>query len=357
MMTEFTFVAGKGDRWSNNMMALLGNLNICPCLNYLELPCHTSGELLSISHLKIWGDIQEPHNDMAYLLVHTGDTLGAENYGMALVWISPHQIQASTMEEAVGTLSACISSGPNWPYVLGQLYEGSNHTPLPKDKHLGVLAQGKVEESPYGQISQLEVCQLLSARPQVIYPVGLNGGNQPVIINLPEPLHSGSSITTNKHPHMKIDIPLLSPEGPECTTPPLGGVHAIPATTPHKAPWKPRISLATEVDDLLIRAMVDNSSRKLEHSATGKVATAEAVMSPSCKAEAPAPPVDTSSQASVEEGEASLESNPTNVCPITATYSSCSGSPMVDLKELQMDANLAANHMLSVKRSMDLKRQ
>ena len=117
-MTEFTFFAAKGDRWSNDMMAFWGNLNICPHLNYLEIPCHTSGELLSISHLKIWGDIQEPHNNMAYLLVHTGDTLGAESYGMALVWISPHQVQASTMEEAVGTLSAYISSGPDWPYVL-----------------------------------------------------------------------------------------------------------------------------------------------------------------------------------------------------------------------------------------------
>ena len=102
---------------------------------------------------------------MAYLLVHTGDTSGAENYGMALVWISPHQVQVSTMEEAIGTLSACISSGPDWPYVLAQLYEGSNHTPLPKGKHLGILPQGKAEESPYGQISQLEVHQLLSNGP------------------------------------------------------------------------------------------------------------------------------------------------------------------------------------------------
>ena len=50
---------------------------------------------------------------MAYLLVHTGDASGAKSYGLALVWISPHQVQVSTMEEAVGTLSACISSGPN----------------------------------------------------------------------------------------------------------------------------------------------------------------------------------------------------------------------------------------------------
>ena len=126
------------------------------------------------------------------------------------------------MEEALGTLSAWISSGPNWLYVLAQLYEGSKHAPLPKDKHLCVLPQGKTEESPYGQISQLEVHQLLSARPRVIYPLGLNGGNQLVTIDLPELLHSGSSITTNKHSYLRIDIPLPSPEEPECTTLPLG---------------------------------------------------------------------------------------------------------------------------------------
>ena len=147
------------------MMSLWGSLNICPHLNYLELLCHSSGELLSINNLKIWGDIQEPHNDMAYLLVYTGDALEVQNYSVSLVWISPNQVWASTMEEAVGTLSAYISSGPDWPYALVQLYKGSSHTPFPKDKHLGVLPQGKAENSPYGWIHQLEVCQLLSIWP------------------------------------------------------------------------------------------------------------------------------------------------------------------------------------------------
>ena len=40
-----------------------------------------------------------------------------------------------------------------------------------------------------------------------------------------------------------------------------------------------------------------------------------------------------------------------------ATCSSHSDSPTVDLTELQEDADLAANYMLSVKRSSDLKRQ
>ena len=121
--------------------------------------------------------------------------------------------------------------------------------------------------------------------------------------------------------------------------------------------WKPRISLMAEVDDLLKWGMEDDSSCKSEHSTTEKAAAAEAVMSLSQKAEVPALSIDTSSQASVEEGEASMESNPVNISPAAATYSSHGGSPTVDLMELQVDANLAADHILSVKRSTDLKRQ
>ena len=119
-MTEFAFFDSKEESWGANMRALWGDLSICPHLVYLELPCHTLGELLSISHLKVWGDTQEPRNDMAYLLVHTEGGSEAKSYGMALVWISPHQAWVSTMEEALGTLSTCISSGPNWPYVFAQ---------------------------------------------------------------------------------------------------------------------------------------------------------------------------------------------------------------------------------------------
>ena len=70
-MTEFAFFDGEEEMWGEKMRAVWGDLSICPHLDSLELPCHTLGELFSISHLKIGGDTQEPHNDMAYLLVHT----------------------------------------------------------------------------------------------------------------------------------------------------------------------------------------------------------------------------------------------------------------------------------------------
>ena len=81
-----------------------------------------------------------------------------------------------------------------------------------------------------GRSSNLKSCQLLSAGPQVIYPVGLNGcATSWLPLNLPELLHSSSNITTDEQPHVcRIDIALPTPEESECTTLLLGGVHATP---------------------------------------------------------------------------------------------------------------------------------
>ena len=187
--------------------------------------------------------------------------------------------------------------------------------------------------------------------------MGLNRSDQPVIIDLPELLHSSSSVTTDEHPHLQIDIPLPTAEEPEGTTLPLGGVPATPADIIPKTLWKPRITLMAEVTGLLERGMADNYNYESECSAMGEEAAMGADLPPPQKAEVPTPPLDTSSQARVEEVDTSLESNPINIYPPMAACSSHSGSPMLDPTELQEDANLAANYMISVKRSSDLKRQ
>ena len=68
---------------------------------------------------------------MAYLLVKAEDASEVKGYGMALVWISPHQAWASTMMEALEILATCTSSGPDWLYILTQLYEDTNNAPPP----------------------------------------------------------------------------------------------------------------------------------------------------------------------------------------------------------------------------------
>ena len=239
----------KAERWKRDLASLWGNFDVCPCLDHLELPCHSPVEMISISSFKVWGNIQEPHYDITYLLVHTGNTTEDRQYSISLVWVNPNQTWASTMEEAVETLATCPSSGTDWTYTLAQLYEGSCHAPLPKDKHLGILPQGKVEETSCEQISQLDVCQLLSAGSQVVYPTGLNRQDEPIITTLPELLSSGISIITSKHLYLEIDIPHL--EESDTKALPIGKAPIIQTTNPHKSPLKLEGSMATEVNDLL----------------------------------------------------------------------------------------------------------
>ena len=206
-MTEYAFFVNKAERWKRDLTSLWGNFNVCPCLDHLELPCHSPVELSSVSSFKVWRNTQEPHHDITYLLVHMGNTHEDRQYGVSLVWVNPNQTRASTMGEAVEALAACPSSGTDWPHTLAQLYKGSHHAPLPKDKHLGILPPGKAEETSCGQISQLNVCQLLSASPQVVYPSGLNRHDEPIITTLPGLLSSGISITTSKHLYLEIWYP------------------------------------------------------------------------------------------------------------------------------------------------------
>ena len=237
-MTEYAFFAEKADRWGKDMASLWGNLNICPCLYWLELPCHSQAELFSISSLKVWGNVQKPHCDIAYLLVQVENAMKDRHYGIALEWVHPNQVRAATMEEAVEKLTACASSRTDWPYALAQLCKDPCHTPLPKDKHLGILPQGKAKETPCGQISQLEVCQLLAAGLQVIYPIGLNRHDEPIITPLPELLDSSISIIASKHVYLRTDISPPPVEEPEQKIPPLKEIPTILISSPHKSPPK-----------------------------------------------------------------------------------------------------------------------
>ena len=234
-MTEYAFFAEKGERWGKDMASLWGNLNICPHLYWLELPCNSQAELFSISSLKVWGNVQIPCHNIAYLLVWVENAMKDRQYGISLVWVNPNQVRAATMEETVKKLTTCTSSGINWPYTLAQLYEGHCHAPLPKDKHMGILPQGKAEETPCKQISQLKVCQLLASGPQVIYPIGLNGLDEPIITTLPELLDSSISLTVSEHIYLEIDIPSLPMEEPDQKIPPLSEVSTILITSPYKS--------------------------------------------------------------------------------------------------------------------------
>ena len=80
-------------------------------------------------------------------------------------------------------------------------------------------------------------------------------------------------------------------------------------------------------------------------------------MSPPKKSEGLPQLANTSSQASIDEGEASLEDIPANISPIAAISGSGSISPPVDLTDLWTNGNKALDELLSTKGSIDARRQ
>ena len=209
------------------------------------------------------------------------------------------------MKETVRKLTACASSETDWPYTLAQLYEDPHHVPLPKDKHLGILPHGMAKETPCGQISQLKVCQLLATGPQIIYPIGFNGHDEPFITTLPELLDSSISLIASEHVYLVIAIPSPPMEEPDQKIPPFGEVSTILVTSPCKSPPKVQGSMTTDVSNLLSQAVLEVSSCESKCSSPSRPITAAVPMTLPQKPEGPFQVVNISSQVSVEEAEAS----------------------------------------------------
>ena len=112
-----------------------------------------------------------------------------------------------------------------------------------------------------------------------------------------------------------------------------------------------------EVNNLIDWGMMNNYDQESEHSVMAEVPATEADASQPLKMETSVLILDTSSQASAAETEASMESNPIGISLTAVAHSSCSSSLIGDLSELQSDVHLAVNSMFTAKRSSELKIQ
>ena len=112
-----------------------------------------------------------------------------------------------------------------------------------------------------------------------------------------------------------------------------------------------------EITDLVNQGMLDNYEQESDHSAVAEVPSTEVDTSPPLKREKPILLLDTHSQTSTAETEASGESNPANASPMAGAHSTCSSSPIAHISELQSDIHLAVNSMFTAKRSSDFEMQ
>ena len=177
----------------------------------------------------------------------------------------------------------------------------------------------------------------------------MNGHDKPIITTVPALLASGVSLTTSEHIYLGIDIPSPPVEEPDQMIPSLGEVSTILIASPHKSPPKLEGSMTTEVSNLLSQAVLEASSCETKHSSPRRPTPAVVLMIPPQEPKGQLQPVETSSQVSVEEAEASLEDIPTGISPIAAVSRTRSVSPPEDIMELQTSVNKALNDLLTTK--------
>ena len=221
--------------------------------------------------------------------------------------------------------------------------------------------EGGTSSATYRWISQLEVCQLLSLGSQVIYLVGLNRCEVPVIASLPNSLANGTSPLGGKPIYLQVDILQSTTEGPELKALlPGGHSSSILIASPIRAPppkAEGEVSMTMEVRELLSWVAFDMS----EHASgisTPKWLEPMALVTPlPTKPEDFPWPVDTSSQVSTpddaEMEDASLEEISTASSPTAETSGPSGDAPSLDAANLQEEANKTLGDLLAIKSSMD----
>ena len=228
--------------------------------------------------------------------------------------------------------------------------------PLPREGHLSVMVKGSTSSASCGKISQLEVSQLLSSSSQVIYLVGLNGCEVPVIASLPESLAKGTNLLGGKPIYIQVDIPQSTMKGQNLKALPLGS-HSTPIliTSPIRAPLpkaEGQVSMTMEVRELLSWVGLDTSGHALGSSTPKRLVTPL----PPKLGDFPKP-VDTSSQVSTpddaEMDDASLEEIPTASFPTAKTLGPSSDAPPLDMTHLWEEANKALADLLAIKSSIE----
>ena len=255
-MRDYTFFLKDLGHWGKSYQSLWGCHNIYPLLQQFHVAQVTHSDLTSPTHLKVWGDNERFHSNVAFLLVLPKEGIAEERmYGLAMVWVHPYQARVSTLGAATKQLTQLASTGPNWPYALVWLNGNACHVSLPKEGHLSVLAEEHTSHVPCRRIQQLEVHQLLSSGSQAVYLEGLNGCQVLVIMTLPESLSQGMTLLRGKSTFLQVDLSQSTTKEQEPKATSLGsGLSPNPASSPIQA-FPPKeegqISMTMEVSELL----------------------------------------------------------------------------------------------------------
>ena len=115
-MSNYIFFSKDPDHWGELYQSLWRCHNICPLLEWFHIVHVTQMDLVSLTHLKAWDDVDKFCSDVAFLHVLPKESAAEERtYGLTMVWVHPYQARVSTIEEAIKQLDQLTPLGPIGP--------------------------------------------------------------------------------------------------------------------------------------------------------------------------------------------------------------------------------------------------
>ena len=87
-----------------------------------------------------WGDVEKPHQDMAFLLIVSSLAIGYKwVFGLATMWMYPHQACLPMLADAVRKLLLLADEGADWPYAYIRMNNVMAHMLLSGIGYIGVM--------------------------------------------------------------------------------------------------------------------------------------------------------------------------------------------------------------------------
>ena len=259
----------------------------------------TQPELSALSHSGAWGDAEKFWGDLVFLLIVPEKTIQGEvAFSLTMVWAYSYQAHLSSLDEVAKNLPCSSTLAIIGPMLLCSLMR------MPKEGHLSAMSDGASSRNTCRHLCQLEMHQLLQCGDQVVYPKGLNGGLEPVLISLSGALVQGMN-TLGEPAHepsfLSVDFSwfTLGDYPPKVSAPCRTSTPTPPSHLAMEHPPKAdsHINMTAEVWELLSHAMLDTSSQALGDFPPERPTSPTLGVSSPTRVEDSSKPVATSSQA------------------------------------------------------------
>ena len=174
-------------------------------------------QLITLSQVGAWGNIEKPMWDMAFLLKAPSIAIGYERvFGLSLVWAHLHLACFPTLPEVAHKLVLLADINKDWPYAFIQLNDDVAHVPLSHEGHISAMMDAMPSANAHSQLHQYQVCKLLQQREKVVCPEGLNGDMEALQFTFPElPLWdtTAPSKPFGKPWFLEVDFGHVQPQG------------------------------------------------------------------------------------------------------------------------------------------------